>query len=52
VAAWYQIDRDGKIEDLLARQIDLLAERRQALILSRSLVSLMVRIRSPRRRHG
>lgn len=31
-AVWYQIDRDGKIEDLLARQIDLLAERRQALI--------------------
>lgn len=31
-ATWRQLDRDGEIEDLLVRQIDLLAERRQALI--------------------
>ena len=31
-AVWRQLDRDGRIEDLLSRQIDLLTERRQALI--------------------
>lgn len=29
---WEQLDRDGRVEDLLTHQIDLLAERRQALI--------------------
>lgn len=31
-AVWRQIDKDGKVEDLLTRQIELLAEHRQALI--------------------
>jgi type I restriction enzyme S subunit len=31
-ALWRQIDKDGKVEDLLTRQIQLLAEHRQALI--------------------
>lgn len=31
-AVWRQLDRDGHIEDLLTRQVDLLTERRQALI--------------------
>lgn len=29
---WRQLDRDGQIEDLLSRQIDLLTERREALV--------------------
>lgn len=31
-AVWTQLDRGGRIEDLLTRQIELLTERRQALI--------------------
>ena len=30
--AWRELDRDGHVDDLLSRQIDLLTERRQALI--------------------